>query len=422
VTLSANGSFTYTPAAGYDGTDTFTYRANDGTGLSNLATVTIVVNAGNDAPIAVNDSYGATEDSPLAVAAAAGVLRNDSDAEGSPLQAILVEGPAQGTLTLNANGSFVYTPPADFNGTDSFTYRTSDGSLLSNEAIAVITVGPVNDAPVAYGQSVTALKDSTITIALVAQDEEGSPLTYRIVSGPAHGTLSGSGASLRYTPARKFIGADSFRFVANDGQADSAPAVVSITVASTKNQPPVAFDQRVDLDEDTRERFTLTADDPEDDTVRFRIIRGPRHGSLSGEGAQLRYTPDRNFNGRDRIVFQAYDKKAESNLAVVTFVVAPVNDAPQALDLHVHGSGDRPVTGRLFGRDVDGDRLTFRLVDAPNKGSVTINAATGAFTYTPGRRRSGQTDEFEFVVNDGHTDSRPARVKVELGKGGRNRD
>jgi VCBS repeat-containing protein len=262
VTLNANGGFTYTPAAGFDGTDTFTYRASDGAGLSNLATVTIVVNAGNDPPIAVNDSYGATEDSPLAVAAAAGVLRNDSDAEGGPLQAILVNGPAHGTLTLNADGSFVYTPPDDFNGSDSFTYRTSDGSTLSNEALVLITVNAVNDAPVAFDQSVVTLKDTAITIALVAQDEEGSPLTYRIVSGPAHGSLSGSGASLRYTPARKYTGADSFKFVANDGQADSAPALVSITVATTRNQPPVAFDQRVDLDEDTRERFTLTADDP----------------------------------------------------------------------------------------------------------------------------------------------------------------
>jgi VCBS repeat-containing protein len=419
LTLNQDGSFTYAPAAGFDGTDSFTYRANDGAGLSNLATVTIVVRAVNDAPIAANDSYATSEDAPLTVAAAAGVLHNDSDAEGGPLQAILVNGPAQGTLTLNADGSFVYAPPSDFNGTDSFTYRTSDGTAVSNEALVVIAVGAVNDAPVAFSQSVTTLKDTAITIALVAEDEEGSPLTYRVVRAPAHGTLSGSGKSLKYTPAKKYIGSDSFSFVANDGQADSDPAVVSIAVASTRNQPPVALNQRVDVDEDTRETFTLTADDADGDTLRFRIIRGPRHGTLRGEGATLRYTPDRNFNGLDRIVFQAYDKKSESNLAVVTFVVAPVNDRPEALDLHVHGSGDGPVTGRLFGWDVDRDKLTFRLVDAPNRGSVTINATTGKFTYTPDRRRGSQSDTFDFVVNDGHTDSRPATVKVELRKGGK---
>jgi hypothetical protein len=166
---------------------------------------------------------------------------------------------------------------------------------------------------------------------------------------------------------------------------------------------------------------TLTADDPDGDAIHFRIIRGPRHGTLSGgaEDGQLRYTPDRNFNGQDRIVFQAYDKKSDSKLAVVTFAVAPVNDAPQALDLHVHADG--PVTGRLFGYDVDGDRLTFRLVNAPDRGSVTINAKTGVFTYTPDRRRPAQVDTFDFVVNDGQTDSRPATVRVEprKGKGGR---
>src|SRR6185369_13802690 len=109
LTLNANGSFTYTPNANFNGTDSFTYRANDGTVNSNAATVTITVNAVNDAPVANNDTYTVNEDGTLNIPAA-GVLTNDTDVDGNPLTAVLVTGPTNGSLTLNANGSFTYTP------------------------------------------------------------------------------------------------------------------------------------------------------------------------------------------------------------------------------------------------------------------------------------------------------------------------
>jgi VCBS repeat-containing protein len=97
-------------------------------------------------PVALDDSYTTAEDTPLIVAAP-GVLANDSDPDGDPLAAVLVSGPAHGTLTLNANGAFTYTPAANFNGTDSFTYRASDGTTNSNLATVTQTVTPVNDPP-----------------------------------------------------------------------------------------------------------------------------------------------------------------------------------------------------------------------------------------------------------------------------------
>src|SRR5438093_8486347 len=123
--LDPNASFSYTPDANFDGSDSFTYNANDGTLDSNVATVSITVNAVNDAPVAVGNSYSVNEDNTLTVAAA-GVLGNDSDVEGSSLTAVLVSGPAHGSLTLNANGSLSYTPDANFNGCDSFTYHAND--------------------------------------------------------------------------------------------------------------------------------------------------------------------------------------------------------------------------------------------------------------------------------------------------------
>ena len=166
LTLNANGSFGFTPALNFNGPVTFTYKANDGTADSNVATVTITVNAVNDAPVATNDSYSVNEDTPLNMAAP-GVLGNDTDADGNPLTAVLVSGPlaSQGSLTLNANGSFGFTPTLNFNGPATFTYKANDGSADSNVATVTITVNPVNDAPVATNDSYSTNEDTPLTVA-----------------------------------------------------------------------------------------------------------------------------------------------------------------------------------------------------------------------------------------------------------------
>ena len=134
LTLNADGSFTYTPDANFNGTDSFTYKANDGTLRQQRG-------HGHDhrQRRSTTRRWPATtatrtdEDTPLTVAAA-GVLGNDTDVDGDALTAVLVSGPANGTLTLNADGSFTYTPDANYNGTDSFTYKASDGTADSNVA------------------------------------------------------------------------------------------------------------------------------------------------------------------------------------------------------------------------------------------------------------------------------------------------
>ena len=158
LTLNADGSFTYTPAANYNGPDSFTYKANDGQADSNVATVSINVGAVNDAPVAQNDTAAATEDTPVA----GNVLTNDTDVDGDALSAVLVSGPAHGSLTLNADGSFTYTPAANYNGPDSFTYKANDGQADSNVATVSITVGAVNDAPVANADSIAATEDTPV--------------------------------------------------------------------------------------------------------------------------------------------------------------------------------------------------------------------------------------------------------------------
>jgi hypothetical protein len=137
VALNSNGSFTYTPAAGFVGTVSFTYQDSDGTYLSNVATVSIAV---AKSPVVSDPSYTACLDTTLTVPASSGLLANASDPNGLPLTAILVGGPTDGSLTLNSNGSFSYTPNAGFTGTDNFTFRVSDGVVETNPLTASINV------------------------------------------------------------------------------------------------------------------------------------------------------------------------------------------------------------------------------------------------------------------------------------------
>ena len=176
VTFSPNGSFAYTPKANYRGVDTFTYRVSDGT-ASAVGTVLVTVNAVNDPPVAAADTYTTAKNVKLTVAAAAGVLKNDVDPDGPLKQAQLVSGPANGTLALNANGAFTYTPQANFQGTVTFTYRVSDSVATSAPTTVSITVGNANSAPVANPDAATVLEGGSTVISVLGNDTDpdGNP-------------------------------------------------------------------------------------------------------------------------------------------------------------------------------------------------------------------------------------------------------
>ncbi len=146
LTFFSDGSFDYDPDANYQGPDSFTYTANDGVSDSNVALVEIDVVSADDQPVAGNDSYGVGEDGVLSRTAATGVLDNDTDPDEDDLTAVLTVAPANGALTLAANGSFTYTPAANFAGTDAFVYVANDGGINSAPATVTITVAPTPGA------------------------------------------------------------------------------------------------------------------------------------------------------------------------------------------------------------------------------------------------------------------------------------
>ena len=427
LTLNTNGGFVYTPAANYNGTDSFTYRPNDGFTNGNTVTVNLNVTPVNDAPVASADSYTTAEDTVLTIAAT-GVLANDTDVEGSVLNAVLVAGPAHGTLTLNASGGFVYTPVADYNGVDSFTYKPNDGIADGNTVTVSLTVTPVNDVPVAVADSYTTAEDTTLTVAAAGvlandTDVEGNALSAVLVNGPAHGTLtlSANGAFV-YTPTADYNGGDSFTYKPNDGNADGNTVTVSLTVTPV-NDAPVAVVDTFTTAEDTALNVTaagvLTNDtDVDGDPLTAALVSGPAHGTLAlNANGGFVYTPVANYNGVDTFSYRANDGTANGNVATVNLNVTPVNDAPVAVADSYTTAQDTALSVAAAGvltndTDVDGDPLTAALISGPAHGTLALNS-TGAFTYTPTAGYRG-ADSFTYRANDGSANSNAATVSLNV--------
>ncbi|MDO8963388.1 MAG: Ig-like domain-containing protein, partial [Coriobacteriia bacterium] len=238
IALESDGSFSYVPAPGYHGTDSFVYRVWDGVlAYSDPATVTITV-AVNTAPVGVPDSFSTAEDTPLSVPLP-GVLANDIDAEGHPLRAVMVAEPQHGTFSIAPDGSFDYTPEPDFNGVDSFVYHPVDAARLAGaDTTVTITVTPVNDAPVAAPRAWSTISDTVLIVPAPgvltsATDAEGDALTASVVTGCTHGSIDLSpDGGFTYQASPGFTGADIFTYRAYDGAAYSAPATVTITVSA----------------------------------------------------------------------------------------------------------------------------------------------------------------------------------------------
>ena len=425
LSLNSDGSFTYLPDAGYNGEDTFTYKANDGTDDSAAATVTIDVNA---VPVATDDSYTVDEDGALTKDAAGGVLANDTDADSDTLTVTVVDQVSHGTLALNANGSFTYTPDANYHGTDTFTYKANDGTDDSELATVTITVNSVNDVPVSADDSYDIEVGGTLTVAAEAgvlandTDADEESLTAVVVTQPAHGTLAlDSDGSFTYTPDAGYYGDDTFTYKANDGTADSPSATVTINV----NAVPVVVDDSYSVDEDgtlTKDATNgVLANDSDDDgeTLTVAVVTQPSHGTVTlNANGSFTYTPNADYHGTDTFTYKANDGTHDSDEATVTVTVNSIEDVPVA----VADSYSVPVNGQLIvnessgvlanDSDGDGDALTPTVVTQPTHGTLSLNA-DGSFEYTPDADYHG-ADSFAYRVNDGTTDSTQATVTINV--------
>lgn len=419
LSLNADGSFTYTPHTNFTGADTFTYMATDGTQSSTAATVTVTVTATNTAPVTAADSYTLQEDSSITVSAADGVLKNDSDPQGSAITAVLVAAPQNGTVSLNANGSFNYTPVANFSGTDSFTYSASDGSLTSGATTVTLLVQPVADAPVGVNDIYSVDQGGTLSVTAAngvlkndTDADANTTLTAAQVAAPTHGTLTlNANGSFVYKPTGTFSGTDAFTYRASDGTLFSNIVTVTVTVNDTNVAPAAAADEyTVDegqvLTVDATHGLLANDVDLDGDFLTITVTGDPTHGTLdqANDGSFV-YTPDENFHGMDTYTYRLNDGTANSNEALVTIVVNNINDLPSAVaddyTVPVNGSLTVNAANGVLANDVDldGDTLTATITNSTSHGTLSLQP-NGSFTYTPSAAFHG-LDTFTYKAADG---------------------
>ncbi|MBL0968338.1 MAG: tandem-95 repeat protein [Brevundimonas sp.] len=384
VTLTPDGAFVYTPNPRFHGTDSFIYLVTDSSGEISTQVVTLTVVNNNTPPVAVGESYEVDRNTVLTVTAEDGVLANDHDPDGDTLQILLAGPPLHGSITINQDGSFTYTPHLNYSGPDSFSYLIRDPSGDESLATVNLTVRGPNNPPVARDNGYQVDEDGTLTIGapggVLANDidPEGAPLTAQLVSGPSHGTLElAADGSFIYIPNPGFTGTDSFVYAAFDGR-DSTPATVTLTVNSRNDAPVGVADSYAvqvgdTLNVNAADGVLANDSDEDGDDLTATLLQGPRNGqfSLNADGS-FTYTPDAGFTGTDTFTYSLND----GTTSVPVTVTLTVNPRP----------------GRVVTLDDNDNRVTF----ARDGEAVIVHALGGNDSIT------GTRFDDELLLGDGN--------------------
>ena len=445
LTINADNTITYTPNPGFFGADSYTYMVTSG-GVTETATVTVTVVS--TPPLARDDVRTTPEDTPVRgnVLIGTGGDMADSDADNDPLTVtgFIVGGvsyiPGQtatiagvGSLTLNADGSYTFTPVPDWNGSvPVVSYVVSDGTGASNStAIATLTIVVTPVADVA-DDTATTRPSMPVTIPVLANDSfEGTP----VVTGttpPSNGTLTiNADNTITYTPNPGFFGADSYTYMVTSGGVTET-ATVTVTVVST---PPLARDDVRTTPEDTPVRGNVLigtggdmADSDADNdplTVTGFIVGGVSYipgqtATIAGVGSltlnadgSYTFTPVPDWNGSVPVVsYVVSDGTGASNstaIATLTIVVTPVADVA---DDTASTLANRPVTTPVLGNDSFGNPdATITATTPPANGSIAINP-DGSITYVPNPGFSGEDSYSYTVKSGGRTETATVRITV----------
>jgi hypothetical protein len=301
----------------------------------------------------------------------------------------IVQTTQHGALAFgDTTGAFTYVPDAGFSGMDSFVYAVRSSSTFALSTGTVLL--EVNAVPAAQDLALTVAEDETLQGHLPGTDAEGAALLYSVTEAPANGQLQVDEASgtFVYHPNPDFNGSDAFRFVVDDGQLDSPPATVAITVTPV-DDAPVAQDGTLDLLEDTPAAGQLAAatdiDSPASGLT-YAIVQAPAHGTVTliAETGAYTYQPAQDYAGADAFRFVVNDGEVDSAPATVTLAIAPVNDPPA---LSIPDQTNSTETLETFvavpERDVDGDPLQYTVVVAdPNIATAQVDG-TDTLILTP---------------------------------------
>ena len=438
--VDANGNVTYSPASDYFGDASINYTIADASGVvSNVALIEINVNPTNDFPIALGESLVTDEDIPVS----GNLNDNISDIDGDNLTLSLVaaslpDPASEGTVTLNEDGTYTFTPVAGFNGEVVFSYQVCDDGVPERCAVAVvtITVNPVNDPPIAVNDESGTMPNTPVTIFVLANDSdpEGEELIIsEITSNPSNGTVQiNLDGTVTYIPNNGFTGVDSFEYEICDGNKSSevtACSMATVTVNVTNDAlPPIAINDEFSGDEDLTVIGNLLVNDSDGNGDQLFInvnpITTPANGNLTiNLDGTFEYIPNGDFNGVDTFTYEICDRAADPRLcdqATVTININPINDGPAASNESLITLEETPVSGDLIDNVIDIDNiredLTFSLVlgTAPTaeEGLLVLNA-DGTYTFTPAEDFVGEVT-FTYEVCDGGIPEQCARAEVTI--------
>jgi outer membrane protein OmpA-like peptidoglycan-associated protein len=422
VTQPANGTVTFTaanvtftPAADFNGTTTFSYQVSDGNGGSDTATVTVTVRPVPDCD-AVDDSVSVAEDS------GATALDVGSNDRCENLSITAVTQPASGTVTLSG-GVVRFTPLANFNGTTSFTYTISGGGSVTDTATVTVTVTPVNDPPNAVDDTVAMREDDPFTNVVVLPNDTAAPdtgetLTITSVTQPANGTVTLADGLVSFRPTPNFFGVTTFMYVISDGNGGTDSATVTLNVMPV-NDPPAANDDRFTVPVNSSAtrlsvlvNDTFLPDAPE--TLTVTQVTQPANGSVTLSDGEVRFTPVEDFSGTTTFTYTISDGNGGEDTGTVTVVVQGTNHPPTASDDRFTVAEDSSDTVlEVLSNDTaepDTDEtLTVVSVTQPANGTVTLTG--GVVRFTPALNFHGTTT-FTYTISDGNDGTGAAQVTV----------
>jgi len=388
VTINDNGTVTYTPNANFNGTDSFTYTNTEGT----TATVDVTVDAVNDLTVTNVDLATLNEDASVEI----DVLANDTDIEGDISAVVSVTNGANGSVSINDNGTVTYTPNADFNGADSFTYTNAEGTV----GIVSVTVDAVNDLTVVNTDTATLNEDASVEIDVLANDTdaEGDISEVASVTNGANGSVTiNDNGTVTYTPNANFNGADSFTYT----NAEGTVGIVSVTVDAVNDLTVVNTDT-ASVNEDASVEIDVLANDTdiEGNVSEVASVTNGSNGSVAiNNDGTVTYTPNANFNGTDSFTYT----NAEGVTGTVNVTVDAVNDLTVVVDDTATLNEDASVEIDVLDNDTDieGNVSAVKSVTDGANGTVTIND-NGTVTYTPEANFNG-TDSFTYTNAEGVT-------------------
>ncbi|HBC3407681.1 TPA: tandem-95 repeat protein, partial [Vibrio parahaemolyticus] len=394
-----NGIATISPTADWNGSETLTFTATDPSGESVSQTVNFTVASVADI---VADKATVVEDTPTIIK----VLGNDTfEGDGKVVSLDANNGPANGTVSVNPDGSVTYTPNDNYHGADSFTYIVTSGGVSESTTVEV-NVTPVNDAPVAKNDISTTQEDTAVTIDVLPNDTDvdGDKLSIESVSVPKEqGTVEVVDGKLVFTPAENFNGDAEITYTVTDG-ALTDQATVKVTVNAVNDTPVVESNI---ADQTLAEDFTPYTIDLNTAFSDVDNVDGELTFSVSGNSniqvaivnGIATITPTADWNGSETLTFTATDPSGESISQTVNFTVAPVADIVADSVTVVE---DTPTIIKVLGNDTfEGDDKVVSLDtnNGPANGTVSINP-DGSVTYTPNDNYHG-TDSFTYIVTSG---------------------